>query len=110
MLSRARNFRPTSFAVAFALGAYCLSATPTPSSAAGQGSELEIRRLLIQRSLTNYPGNCPCPYNLMRNGAPCAGRSAYSRPGGYRPYCYPQDVPKDEINAYRKNGGATGRR
>lgn len=33
-------------------------------------------------------GRCDCPYDLMRNGRACGGRSAYSRPGGRRPACY----------------------
>lgn len=33
-------------------------------------------------------GRCDCPYDIMRNGARCGGRSAYSRPGGRSPTCY----------------------
>lgn len=33
-------------------------------------------------------GTCDCPYDLMRNGRACGGRSAYSRPGGRSPVCY----------------------
>ncbi|MDM7850171.1 SH3 domain-containing protein [Pseudochrobactrum kiredjianiae] len=35
-----------------------------------------------------YVGTCDCPYDLMRNGRRCGGRSAYSRPGGRNPQCY----------------------
>lgn len=35
-----------------------------------------------------YVGRCDCPYDLMRNGRLCGGRSAYSRPGGREPACY----------------------
>lgn len=35
-----------------------------------------------------YVGRCDCPYDLMRNGRACGGRSAYSRPGGRKPVCY----------------------
>lgn len=35
-----------------------------------------------------YVGRCDCPYDLMRNGRLCGGRSAYSRPGGRNPSCY----------------------
>lgn len=35
-----------------------------------------------------YVGTCDCPYDLMRNGRRCGGRSAYSRPGGRSPSCY----------------------
>ncbi|HDZ72256.1 MAG TPA: SH3 domain-containing protein [Aurantimonas coralicida] len=33
-------------------------------------------------------GSCDCPYDVMRNGRVCGGRSAYSRPGGRSPQCY----------------------
>lgn len=35
-----------------------------------------------------YTGRCDCPYDRMRNGRLCGGRSAYSRPGGRSPVCY----------------------
>ncbi|PZO74558.1 MAG: SH3 domain-containing protein [Mesorhizobium amorphae] len=35
-----------------------------------------------------YVGTCDCPYDRMRNGRACGGRSAYSRPGGRSPQCY----------------------
>ena len=62
-------------------------------------SDDDIRK----QSLAAYPGRCPCPYNLMSNGRRCGGRSAYSRPGGQSPYCYPSDVPQVEVDAYRRN-------
>jgi hypothetical protein len=48
---------------------------------------------------TGHP--CACPDDLARNGSLCGGRSAYSRPGGAEPKCYPKDVTKAEIDAYR---------
>ena len=47
---------------------------------------------LIQESIASYPGKCACPYSLMYNGRKCGGQSAYSKPGGYSPLCYPKDV------------------
>lgn len=41
-----------------------------------------------QPSRQPYVGTCDCPYDLMRNGRRCGGRSAYSRPGGRSPQCY----------------------
>ena len=35
-----------------------------------------------------YVGTCDCPYDQMRNGRSCGGRSAYSKPGGRKPKCY----------------------
>lgn len=63
----------------------------------------EIRKELIYQSISSYSGSCPCPYNLTRNGngSRCGGRSAYSRPGGYSPLCYPSDVTSSMILRYR---------
>lgn len=52
----------------------------------------EIRRMMIQASISSYSGNCPCPYNRASDGSRCGGRSAWSRPGGEAPLCYPDDI------------------
>lgn len=65
-------------------------------------SDKEIQNHLIKESIQSYPGNCPCPYNTTRNGSRCGGRSAYSKPGGYSPVCYPKDVTPEMIRQYRK--------
>ncbi|MDU8362432.1 hypothetical protein [Pseudomonas syringae group sp. J309-1] len=61
-----------------------------------------IVQLLIDDSIASYSGNCPCPYNAMRNGGSCGKRSAYSKPGGYAPLCYKEDVTKAMIQEYRE--------
>jgi len=71
-------------------------------AAAGPISDAQIRKAIIQLSINSYSGSCPCPYNAMRNGAACGGRSAWSKPGGYAPKCYPSDVSKEEVEAYRR--------
>lgn len=68
-------------------------------------SDTEIRDRIVQESIRGYPGNCPCPYNLTRNGSRCGGRSAYSRPGGASPICYPNDVSDEQVRQYRKRNG-----
>lgn len=50
---------------------------------------------------TGHP--CACPYDHARNGSLCGGRSAYSRPGGAEPKCYPKDVSAGEIADYRRS-------
>ncbi|MGE0682430.1 MAG: hypothetical protein AB7P69_16210 [Candidatus Binatia bacterium] len=68
----------------------------------------EIKQQLIQQSIAQYPGNCPCPYNTDRAGRRCGGRSAYSRAGGYSPLCYPRDVTQEMVDLYkaqRSRGG-----
>lgn len=62
----------------------------------------EIKKELIHQSIAAYPGSCPCPYNAARNGSRCGARSAYSRPGGHSPLCYPSDVTNDMVKKYRK--------
>ena len=49
---------------------------------------------IIQDSISQYPGKCPCPYSIMSNGKKCGKRSAYSKPGGYEPLCYVSDILK----------------
>ncbi len=68
-------------------------------------SDQEIRRLLIERAIANYPGNCPCPYNSARNGSRCGGRSAWSKKGGYAPLCYEEDVTDAMVKEFRKTQG-----
>jgi len=65
-------------------------------------SDEQIKKIIIQQSIENYSGNCPCPYNVTRNGSMCGRRSAYSRAGGYAPICYPNDVTPDMINRYKR--------
>lgn len=52
-----------------------------------QLTDQQIRKQIIQQSISSYRGSCPCPYSTARNGSSCGGRSAYSRAGGYQPKC-----------------------
>lgn len=60
-----------------------------------------IIKILIDDSISSYPGNCPCPYNSAKNGSRCGKRSAYSRPNGYAPLCFKEDVSKEMVEQYR---------
>jgi hypothetical protein len=67
-------------------------------------SDAQIRKHLIEASIDDYlanHGNCPCPYNRMRNGRKCGKRSAWSKPNGEAPLCYDDDVTAGMIEAYR---------
>ncbi len=68
-----------------------------------QLSDDEVAKILIQESITEYPGPCACPYNTMKNGRSCGGRSAYSKKGGYAPLCYREDVSEVQIKQWRAN-------
>ena len=67
-----------------------------------QFTDDQIRQQIIQQSIASYPGSCPCPYSVARNGSSCGGRSAYSRAGGYQPKCYPKDVSDAEVQRYKR--------
>jgi hypothetical protein len=64
-------------------------------------SDSEIRKIMIQESVSRYSGSCPCPYYRARNGSRCGKRSAWSRPGGYSPLCYEKDISEKMVNKYR---------
>jgi len=85
--------------------AVALALTFPATSAFAQASDAAIKQKLIRQSIASYSGSCPCPYNTMRNGASCGGRSAYSRPGGESPLCYPSDVTPAMVKSYRQNQG-----
>lgn len=64
-------------------------------------TDAQIKQRIIRESIASYPGNCPCPYNTDRAGRRCGARSAYSRPGGHAPLCYPADVSAAQVRSYR---------
>jgi hypothetical protein len=65
-------------------------------------TDADIRQEIINESIANYRGSCPCPYNTDRAGRRCGARSAYSRPGGASPICYAMDVTQKMVDDYRK--------
>jgi hypothetical protein len=79
--------------------------TASPEALAASRSDRDVRQAIIRESLANYPGPCPCPYDVARNGSSCGRRSAYSRPGGYSPICYDSDVTSQMIADYRRMRG-----
>jgi hypothetical protein len=63
-----------------------------------------IAALIVAESRRAYHAGgrpCACPDDTMRNGRACGARSAYSRPGGRSPLCYPTDVTELMISHYR---------
>ena len=65
-------------------------------------SDAAIIQRIIAASLASYSGSCACPYSTDRGGRRCGKRSAYSKPGGYAPICYREDVTKAMIDAIRR--------
>jgi hypothetical protein len=64
-------------------------------------TDAEVRQLIINDSIAAYDGNCPCPYNLAADGSICGNRSAYSKEGGAKPFCFPEDVSDAMVKSYR---------
>jgi hypothetical protein len=63
-----------------------------------------IVALIVQQNRSAYHSTghpCACPDDKMGNGRRCGGSSAYSRPGGASPKCYPGDVSAADIEEYR---------
>jgi hypothetical protein len=64
-----------------------------------------IAAIIVKASRDQYYATghpCACPDDTMRNGRACGRVSAYSRPGGAAPLCYPTDVPAAMIESYRQ--------
>ena len=80
--------------------------SPTPSNAKRAAEVLTvaaIAALIVAESRRAYHARgkpCACPDDSMRNGRACGSRSAYSRPGGASPLCYPTDVSEAMIKSY----------
>ncbi|UFH51352.1 hypothetical protein [Pseudomonas sp. KNUC1026] len=91
---RLLNLLLASLALCLATTAHARSSNPTDD---------EIAQQLIDQSIAQYPGNCPCPYNLASNGSRCGKRSAYSRPGGRAPLCFREDVSSQAIERVRQS-------
>lgn len=85
------------------IGLCAFAATGQIAIAKSSLSDAEIRQRIIAASISSYPGNCPCPYNSTRNGSSCGGRSAWSRAGGAAPICYPNEISKSQVDAWRRS-------
>jgi hypothetical protein len=85
---------------AFAIAVFALVLT-APAFA----DDSDIRQQILQSSINEYRATghpCACPYNTARNGSRCGGRSAYTRPGGAAPVCYPKDISDQMVTDWKK--------
>ena len=67
------------------------------------GSEKDRDKIIqeiIYNSISSYDGKCACPYQRTSSGSRCGKRSAYSKPGGYEPLCFPEDITEDIVNTF----------
>jgi hypothetical protein len=74
-------------------------------SANAEQSDAQVRQEIIKESIAAYKATghpCACPFDLMRNGKECGSVSAYSKPGGAAPLCYPKDVSGAQVSDWRR--------
>jgi hypothetical protein len=82
---------------------------PPPVARAPSGPRLsdgQIARQIISASRSAYYSTghpCACPDDTTRAGRACGNTAAYARAGGIK--CYPQDVTRADIAAYRAQTG-----
>jgi hypothetical protein len=80
-----------------------LAAVPAQARNCAGMSDTQIREAIVKESRNTYyrTGHpCACPEDRASNGRNCGRRSAYSRPGGASPKCYPVDVKQSDIVAF----------
>jgi len=91
--------------ITFILAFLAIFATDRGAVARQQPDDSEIRQQIIQQSIADYKATghpCACPYDTARNGSSCGRRSAYSRPGGAEPLCYPSDVTDGMVADWKR--------
>ncbi|MBV4491941.1 hypothetical protein HU760_015200 [Pseudomonas sp. RD9SR1] len=87
------------------LGAFAISVLLAAFGAEAKQNHMsddQVAKQIIAESIASYPGPCACPFNTTRNGSSCGRRSAYSKPGGYSPICYREDVTDEDIAEYKQ--------
>jgi hypothetical protein len=93
-----RRFTLPLLALTLTIPAFALQSAAPPT-------DDQIRQAIIRESIAAYNGTghpCACPYQTDRAGHSCGRRSAYSRPGGAAPLCYPQDVTDGMVADWRR--------
>ena len=82
---------------------------PTDSRTKEVLTDAAIIAALIAASIAAYraggPGPCACPEDTDRAGHRCGRRSAHDKPRGWNVACYPSDITKEAIDAYRESRG-----
>lgn len=79
---------------------------PPPVARGPRLSDAQIANRIIRDSRSAYYSTghpCACPDDTTRAGRACGNTAAYSRAGGIK--CYPQDVTRADIAAYRTQTG-----
>ena len=102
-----RNVMKLMVPVIMGLALFSLQACAQDSKPKGL-SDAEIRQRLVDKSIKDYAGECPCPETRTSSGKKCGKNSAYSKAGGAdgRPLCYPSNVSATAIKEYREQHAA----
>jgi hypothetical protein len=69
---------------------------------AGEMTDEQVRESVVRESVASYSGSCACPENTDAAGRRCGARSAYSKPGGAKPICYPHEVSDEQVREFRQ--------
>jgi hypothetical protein len=76
----------------------------------GEFSDDTIRKMMIEENKKAYfkkmrrrgnAGTCPCPYSMNRAGQECGDSSAYIKPGGESPWCFPKDISQKDLDSWK---------
>lgn len=63
--------------------------------------EQRDRKQMVEDSLKEFKGSCPCPYSFGEDNATCGDKSGY-KPGRTSPLCYESDATPAMLAEYRK--------
>jgi hypothetical protein len=83
-----------------AIAALC-AVTLMAAAGAADLSDVEVREHIIKKSIDAYDAACPCPYSKNLKGNICGDNSAWSREGGIKPICYPDEVSDAQVRKWR---------
>lgn len=81
---------------------FTILSLPSICHAIKQMTDTEIKEEIIKGSITDFQGDCPCPYTKDQTGKECGNTSAYfTYQPVNRPSCYPDDITQNQIYEYR---------
>lgn len=61
----------------------------------------DVASRIVQQSISNYSGQCPCPFSSTNDGRSCGGRSAWSQKSVNPPLCFEAEVTIDMIDRWK---------
>jgi hypothetical protein len=85
----------------YAIG-LAIAAGITLGGVAAAQNDNQLRDRIVRHSISQFRGQCPCPYHLTWSGRRCGDRAAYlqqRRPAGL--LCYSRDVTAQMMQDFR---------